>query len=55
MRKLLMAALLTSSLSVQANNDINYNFLEIGYSYFDLPYSIHLDGFYLDGAFDLSD
>lgn len=55
MRKLLLAALLTSSLSAQSNDDINYSFLELGYGYIDFSNNAHADGFYLDGAFELSD
>ncbi len=55
MRKLILAGLLASNFCAQANDDINYNFLEIGYGYLDIADNIHADGFYLDGAFDLSD
>ncbi len=55
MRKLLLTSLLGTNLYAQANDDINYNFFEIGYGYTDFDNSAHADGFYLDGAFELSD
>lgn len=56
MRKILLSALLVSgmTMSAQANESINYNYLEIGYNYIDLSGSNHADGFYFDGAFDLT-
>ncbi|MFC3193060.1 hypothetical protein ACFODZ_02285 [Marinicella sediminis] len=52
--KWLMAALLAAGTPVLAEEQINYNFLEIGYGYLDLSEE-HADGFYLDGAFELTD
>lgn len=54
MRKLIVTALLVTNLASQANDDINYNYLELGYGYVDFSNNSHADGFYLDGAFDLS-
>ena len=53
-KKWLMAALLAAGAPAFADNEINYNFLELGYGYLDLSGG-HADGFYLDGAFDLSE
>lgn len=55
MKKLLFTALLATQLNAQANDDINYNYFELGYDYLDLSESRHADGFYLDGSFDLTD
>lgn len=56
-KKILLSALLVSGLtmSAQANDAINYNYLELGYDYVDLSGSNHADGLYLDGSFDLTD
>lgn len=53
-KKWLMATLLATGAPAMADNAINYDFLELGYGYLDLPGG-HADGFYLDGAFDLSE
>ncbi len=55
MKKLILIGLLTANLSAQANEDINYNYLEIGYGYLDYANNLAPDGFYIDGAFDLTD
>ncbi len=55
MKKLTLTAFLIINISAQANKDIHYNFLEIGYGYLDINDNINPDGFYLDGAFNLSD
>lgn len=55
MRKLLLTSLLATHLYAHANEDINYNFFEIGYGYTDFDNSVHADGFYLDGSFELTD
>ena len=48
MRKLLLTALMTTQLTAQAAEDINYNYL-------DLSNNQHADGLYLEGAFDLNE
>jgi hypothetical protein len=55
MKKILLTGLLATSISAQANEDINYSFLEIGYGYLDYANNLTPDGFYLDAAFDVSD
>ncbi|MCX7552539.1 hypothetical protein OS175_01510 [Marinicella sp. S1101] len=55
MRKYLIAACLTLSLNAQANDDINYNYFELGYDYLDLNNGRTTDGYYLDASFELSD
>jgi hypothetical protein len=55
MRKLIFIALLTTHIYASANDEINYNYLELGYDYFNLSGNNHADGLYLNGAFDLSD
>ncbi len=55
MKKLILTGLLTSTLCAQANEEINYNYLEIGYGYLDYADNLTPDGFYLEGAFDVSD
>ncbi len=55
MKKLILTGLLAAQLQVQANDGINYNYLEVGYGYLDYTNNLTPDGFYLDGAFDLSD
>lgn len=55
MRTLALTTLLATGLAAQANDDISYSYLELGYGYLDLPNSNDADGFYLEGAFDLSE
>ena len=55
MRRLILISLLASNAYAQDKKDISYNFLEIGYGYIDLARDQAPDGFYLDGAFDLSE
>lgn len=55
MKKLILTGLLTVHMHVQANEDIDYSYLEIGYGYLDYANDLTPDGFYLEGAFDLSD
>ncbi|WP_395372890.1 hypothetical protein [Marinicella sp. W31] len=55
MKKWLMTGLLATQMNVNAAEDIDYDFLEIGYGYLDLSNDGSTDGFYLDGAFELSD
>ncbi|WP_223787138.1 hypothetical protein [Marinicella meishanensis] len=55
MRKWLLTALLATQVIAQANEDINYNYLELGYGYLDLSGNEHADGLYLEGAFDLNE
>lgn len=55
MKKLILISLLAFNMNAQANEDINYSYLEIGYGYLDYASNLAPDGFYIDGAFDLSD
>lgn len=50
----LMAALMAAGAPAFADNEINYNYLELGYGYLDLPGG-HADGLYLDGSVELSE
>ncbi|MCX7543883.1 hypothetical protein [Marinicella gelatinilytica] len=56
MRKILLGALFLAGTagSAMAAEAIKYNYFELGYNYLDLSGSNHADGFYVDGAFDLS-
>lgn len=54
MKKLIFISLLASNMSVQADEEINYRYLELGYGYLDYANDLAPDGFYIDGAFDLS-
>ncbi len=55
MRKHLFVAFLGLTLNAQANEEINYNYFELGYDYLDLNNGNHTDGYYLKGSFDVSD
>lgn len=56
MNKILsLVALSLMTTTAFAQKDINYNYLEFGYDYVDISGSNHLDGFYLDAGFDLTD
>ena len=55
MKKLILTGLLTTTLYAQANEKINYSYLEIGYGYLNYADNLTPNGFYLDGAFDMSD
>ena len=55
MKKLLLTGLLAAHINAQANEHINYNYLEIGYGYLDYANNLTPDGFYLEGAFNVSD
>jgi len=57
MRKVILSALLVTGMTIpaHANEAIKYNYLEFGYNYLDLSGSNYADGFYFDGAFELSD
>ena len=55
MKKLILTGLLVVSMNTQANEDINYSYLEVGYGYLDYAKNLTPDGFYLEGAFDVSE
>ena len=55
MRKYIFAACLGLALNAQANDEINYNYFELGYDYLDLNNDRTTDGYYLEGSFDLSE
>ena len=55
LKKILMASLLSTGIYAQAENNISYNYLELGFDYVDLQGQNHADGFYLNGSFDLND
>lgn len=55
MKKFMLIVFFVFNVSAQANEDINYRYLEIGYGYLDYANNLAPDGFYIDGAFDLSD
>ncbi len=55
MKKMTVISLLFCCINTQANEDISYSFLEVCYGYLDYANNLTPDGFYLDGAFDLSD
>ena len=52
---MILTGLLATNMYVQANEEINYSYLEIGYGYLDLQNNNAIKGLYLDGAFNLSD
>ncbi len=54
MKKLLLIGLLATNVSAQANDDINYNYLELGYGYIDLGRN-NIDGLYIDGSVAITD
>lgn len=55
MRKYILAAVMACTFNAEANDEINYNYFELGYDYLDLTNGRTTDGFYLEGSFDLSD
>lgn len=55
MKKLILTGLLATNMFAQANEDINYSYLEVGYGYLDYADNLTPDGLYLEGAIDLSD
>ena len=54
LKKILIATLLATGLSVNASDKISYNYLELGYDYLDLS-GDHADGIYLNGSFSLNE
>jgi len=55
MKKLIFNGLLITCMNTQANDDIKYSYLEVGYGYLDYAKNLTPDGLYLEGAIDLSD
>ncbi len=53
-KKIIFTALISASLYAQADNDISYNYLEVGYDYLDLDGGA-ADGLYLNGSFKLGE
>lgn len=53
-KKILIASLLTIGTYAEADNNISYSYLELGYDYLDLPNG-NVNGLYLNGSFELND
>ena len=55
MKNILIGALLAPSFVTQADKNINYNYLEIGYGYININGALNADGAFMNGGFELTE